>query len=248
MDCRCKLSDWILKKDSKRPLYIPFGFELGIIADGPGEKCPCYICNVAGLSGGRLKAYIARHSGSKESSMRCNTCFGQVKISEIHTCDRGKQSLIDNLKVALPLKTRQQLALETIRETEEQLGGAGDSAAIQLQSHRGGKPTVITLGRKAPPPPGASFLDSEGIKSLQLKHNLNATQTRGLLADYRSLNGKSSVEPYYWENFLQSKEHLKGFYSAELVDFVIPAEWCISFGFCPNNPPPQKKKKITYLP
>ena len=57
--------------------------------------------------------------------------------------------------------------------------------AIKLQSHRGGKPTLITLGRKAPPPPGPgpSFLDSEGIKSLQLKHNLNATQTRGLLAD-----------------------------------------------------------------
>ena len=132
MDCRCRLSDWILKKDKRRPLSIPFGFNLGtVIGDVPGEKCHCYICFVASLSGPRLKAFVA---GQKDSAVegrntdmkRCNTCFDRVKLGEKHTCG-GKQELLDNLREALPLKTRQQLALETIRETEQLIkGAAGD--------------------------------------------------------------------------------------------------------------------------
>ena len=232
MDCRCRLSDRILRKESPRPLFIPFGFDLGTLTgDVPGSKCACHICFLASLYGGRLKAYQAGQSGASEGAnsdmRRCNHCFGQVTKEESHTCG-SKQALLDNLREALPLKTRQQLALETLKETEEQLcGAAGDSPAIQLQSHRGGKPTLITVGRQPPPPASTSVLNSEGIKSMQLKHNLNQTQLRGLLGDYRALNGKCSVEPYVLENFIQSKKDLRGFFTAELVDFVAKAEWCI---------------------
>ena len=234
MDCRCRLSDWILKKDKRRPLTIPFGFNLGtVIGDVPGEKCQCYICFVASLSGPWLKAFVAGQKdaveGRNTDMKRCNTCFDQVKLGEKHTCG-GKQELLDNLREALPLKTRQQLALETIRETERLAkGAAGDSGLIELQSHRGGKPTVITVGRQLPSASGSgpSVLDSEGIKSFQLKHNLNQTQLRGVLGDYRALNGKCSVEPYALENLLKSKSDLKEFYTAELVDFVVKAGGCI---------------------
>lgn len=199
-----------------------------MIDDIPGEKCPCYICFVASLFGGRLKAFVA---GQKDSAVegrntdmkRCNTCFDQVKLGEKHTCG-GKQELLDNLREALPLKTRQQFALATIRETEQlTMGAAEDSGFIELQSHRGGKPTVITVGRQLPSAAGPSVLDSAGIMSLQLKHNLNQTQLRGLMGDYRALNGKCSVELYALENLLQSKSDLKKFFTAELVDFVVKA-------------------------
>ena len=232
MDCRCRLSDWILGKDSPRPLSIPYGFDLGTLTgDVPGGKCACHICFLASLSGGRLKAYQAGQAGLAEGAStdmkRCNKCFGKVTKVDPHTCG-GKQVLLDNLREALPLKTRQQLALETIKETEGQLcRAAGDSPALQLQSHRGGKPTLVTVGRQPPPASSSSVLTSEGIKSMQLNRNLNQTQLRGLLGDYRALNGKSSVEPYVLENFIQSKKELKRFYTAELVDFVAKAERCI---------------------
>ena len=43
---------------------------------------------------------------------------------------------------------------------------------------------------------------------------------KSLLADYRTLNGWQSVEPYIMENILESKRELKGHFSSELVNFL----------------------------
>ena len=64
------------------------------------------------------------------------------------------------------------------------------------------------------------MLTSENAKVIQERNNLNQTQMKNILADYRCLNGKHSVEPYIVENMLQSKKELQGFFSAELVDFL----------------------------
>ena len=156
MDCRCRLSDWILKKPNPRTLSIPTGFDLGTLTgdDVPGQKCACHICFMAGLFGGKLKAYLAgltKPAAGDEGPdvRRCNSCFGKVSKEQPHrACVGTKETLLNNLKAALPLETRQQLALATLRETRElQGGGAGDSV-IHLQSHRGGKKTEITFGRQ----------------------------------------------------------------------------------------------------
>ena len=229
MDCRLRLSDRVTNKPAPRKLSITMGIELGDV-NGDGGKCTCHICFLAGLYGGKLKTYLAglkQPAGDPESDVRrCNTCFGAVTNAQPHKSCGSKVSLLANLKAALPLETRQKLALETIRETQEQQGnGAGDSV-IHLQSHRGGKSTEITVGRQKPTP-SSSVLTSEDVKSLQLKRNLNQTQLRGLLGDYRCLNGRASVEPYIVENFLQSKKELRALFSAEMVNFIAKVRGCI---------------------
>lgn len=212
------------KKPNPRKLSIPVGFELGTISgDDPGQKCECHICELASLSGGKLKTFLAGLSPSAEfqgSEMRrCNTCFGPVTSGQAHKGCGSKQVLLKNLKAALPLATRQQFALETLRETEElQGGGAGDSAVIHLQSHRGGKPTEVTLGRQKNAPD--SVLTLPDARSMQMRHNFTQAQLKGVLADFRCLNGRQSVEPYIMERILQSKEELKAFFHVELVNFL----------------------------
>ena len=56
---------------------------------------------------------------------------------------------------------------------------------------------------------------------------MTQTQLKNILADYRCLNGRQSVEPYIVENMLASKKELEGFFSAELVNF---------FAKIPDNP------------
>ena len=89
---------------------------------------------------------------------------------------------------------------------------------IQLQPHKGGKPTEIAIGKQKTS--HVSVLTSENAKVIQEKNNLNQTQMKNFLSDYRCLNGKHSVEPYIVENMLQSKKELEGFFSAELVNFL----------------------------
>ena len=55
---------------------------------------------------------------------------------------------------------------------------------------------------------------------IQGKNNLNQTQMKNFLADYGTLNGWQSVEPYIMENILESKRELKGHFSSELVNFL----------------------------
>ena len=93
----------------------------------------------------------------------------------------------------------------------------GDSV-IQLQSHKGGKPTEGTVGKQKTP--HTSVLTCEDAKVMQGKNNLTQTQMKNILADYRTVNGRHSVEPFIMENILQSKRELKGYFSSELVDFL----------------------------
>ena len=65
-----------------------------------------------------------------------------------------------------------------------------------------------------------TVLTYENAKVIQGKNNLNQTQMKSLLADYRTLNGWQSVEPYIMENILESKRELKGHFSSELVNFL----------------------------
>ena len=89
---------------------------------------------------------------------------------------------------------------------------------MQLQSHKGGKPTEVTVGKQKTS--HVSVLTEENAKVIQVRQNLNQTQMKHFLADYRTLNGRHSVEPYIVENMLQSKKELEGFFSVELVNFL----------------------------
>ena len=224
VDCQIRLGDRIQLKSNPRKLFIPMDFDLGTV-DALSEVCGCHICHLAALNGGALKAFLAGVASSSARGQgpevrRCNKCFGEVKSGGGHTNCGGKQSLLDNLKTALPLEVRQQFALETLKETRD-LQGGGDSSVIHLMSHKGGKATEITMGSLKPP--SSSFLTSEDARAMQLKHNFNQSQLRGLLADYRCLNGKASVEPYILEGFMKSKESLKALYTVEMVNFVAKA-------------------------
>ena len=224
VDCRIRLMEYANKK-TKRKLMIPVGFVLGQISveDIEGKPCSCHICFLAGLKGGSLKAYISSLSRSDEVEQeadirRCNFCFEAIigSQSASHTCG-GKTAILENLKKALTPKTGTQLALEILKDKVEQ----GGESVLQLQSHRGGKPTEVTVGKQKTS--HVSVLTSENAKVMQERNNLTQTQ----LADYRCLNGRQSVEPYIVENMLASKKELEGFFSAELVNF---------FAKIPDNP------------
>ena len=133
---------------------------------------------------------------------------------QVHTCG-SKTSLIENLKEALSLETKKQLALETLKELQ---GSFGDGV-LMLQSHKGGKPTPVTLGK--PKRKSATIvLTSEDARRIQLKNNLTQSQLARLLADIRSLFGKDSVAPYILESHIRSRKELKTFFSVELVNFL----------------------------
>ena len=229
VDCKLRLGDRINRKPNPRKLFIPLGFELGTVnVDG---KCTCYICHVAGLSGGALKAFRSKSKADAAGDQgadvrRCNQCFGEVLVGQRHTNCGGKQRLLENLKSALPLDVRQQFALETLKEMKDSQGAGGDASVLHLQSHKGGKPTEVTIGSRkssstsSSSSSSSSQLTGENARSMVLKHNLNQGQLRGLLADWRCLNGKGSVEPYILENILKSKEALKALYTVEMVNFM----------------------------
>ena len=146
---------------------------------------------------------------------RCNFCFEAISglQSGSHTCG-GKAKVLENLKNALTPKTGTQLALAILKDRVEEEGGS----VIQLQSHKGGKPTEVTVGKQKTP--HTSVLTCEDAKVMQGKNNLTQTQMKNILADYRTVNGRHSVEPFIMENILQSKRELKGYFSSELVDFL----------------------------
>ena len=229
VDCRIRLMEYANKKPNPRKLMIPVGFVLGQISveDIEGKPCSCHICFLAGLKGGALKAYISSLSRSDEVEQesdlrRCNFCFEAIigSQSASHTCG-GKAAILENLKKALTPKTGTQLALEILKDKVEQ----GGESVMQLQSHKGGKPTEVTVGKQKTS--HVSVLTSENAKAMQERNNLTQTQMKNILADYRCLNGRQSVEPYIVENMLQSKKELEAFFSVELVNF---------FAKVPDNP------------
>ena len=144
---------------------------------------------------------------------RCHFCFEAVSGTGAHACG-GKSDILENLKRALTPKTGTQLALEILKDRVQESG----EPVLKLQSHKGGQPTEVTVGKQKTPQ--SSVLTLHDAKVLQGNHNLNQTQLKGLLADYRTLNGRHSVEPYVVENMLSSKKELKGFFSSELVNFL----------------------------
>lgn len=220
--CRIRLMGHVKQTPNPRKLMIPVGFELGemVIEDSPEQTCSCHICYLAALNGGPLKAFIASQSRSDEEEQdldlrRCNYCFEAILGSQsgTHACG-GKAQILENLKKALTPKTGTQLALEILKGKVEEGGG---ESVIQLQSHKGGKPTEITVGKQKIHQ--SSVLTSEDVRMMTEKNNYTQTQVKNFLADYRNKNGRQSVEPYIVEGILQSKKELKSFYSAELVDF-----------------------------
>ena len=222
VDCRIRLMEHANKKPNPRKLTIPVGFVLGEISveDIEGRPCSCHICFLGGLSGGALKAYISSLSTADEVEpmsdlRRCNFCFEAIigSQSASHSCG-GKAAILENLKKALTPKTGTQLALEILKDKVEQ----GGQSVVQLQSHKGGKPTEVTVGKQKTS--HVSVLTGENAKVIQVRQNLNQTQMKHFLADYRTLNGRHSVEPYIVENMLQSKKELEGFFSVELVNFL----------------------------
>ena len=152
VDCRIRLMEYANKKPNPRKLRIPVGFVLGqiLVEDIEGQQCSCHICTLAGLKGGSLKAYISSLSDEVELESdlrRCNFCFEAIigSQSASHSCG-GKAAILENLKKALTPKTGTQLALEILKDKVEQRG----ESVIQLQSHKGGKPTEITVGKQKP--------------------------------------------------------------------------------------------------
>ena len=128
--------------------------------------------------GGSLKAYISglsRHDevGQDSDLRRCNFCFEAIigSQSASHSCG-GKAAILENLKKALTPKTGTQLALEILKDKVEQ----GGESVIQLQSHKGGKPTEITVGKQKTSQ--VSVLTSENAKVIQERNNLNPTQMK----------------------------------------------------------------------
>ena len=65
-----------------------------------------------------------------------------------------------------------------------------------------------------------SVLTSEDARQMTLKNNFTQAQLRGVLGDYRALNGRHSVQPYIVENNLQSKKELGSFFRVEIVNFL----------------------------
>ena len=103
---------------------------------------------LAGRKGGSLKAYIGSLSRSDEVEQnadmrRCNFCFEAISglQSGSHICG-DKAKVMENLKNALTPKT--QLALPILKDRVEE----EDESVIQLQSHKGGKPTEVTAGKQ----------------------------------------------------------------------------------------------------
>jgi hypothetical protein len=112
------------------------------------------------------------------------------------------------------LETRKQLALDTLREVQ----AAGDNSSIALQSHKGGKKTMVTLGQPSHQP-AQSVLTMDDAKAMMMNRNLNGRQLKGILADTRTLFGKGAVQPYLEEAMLEDKKELGKFFTVEMVNF-----------------------------
>ena len=175
---------------------------------------------VTPFNGGKLKAAIASFSSQQEEKSsdmwrRCNNCFAAVSCSNVHGHVCGsKGSLLQNLKEALPLETKKQLALETLKELQR---ASGDGVLV-LQSHKGGKPTVVTLGK--PSQNTLPVLNSEDFKKMMIKGNLTEGQGAHVLGDVRSLFGRKSVAAHIRDHHIQSRKELKTFFTSELVNFL----------------------------
>ena len=76
---------------------------------------------------------------------RCNFCFEAISGLQSGSHIYGdKAKVMENLKNALTTKTGTQLALPILKDRVEE----EDESVIQLQSHKGGKPTEVTAGKQ----------------------------------------------------------------------------------------------------
>ena len=230
INCRLRLTEWTSGKPNPRKLLITTGVQLGKMTREVGDqKCRCHMCWLAWLNGGawnRVRKQFAEERKevkevevleAMEPLRRCNNCFVPISRGHPHnsvSC-HSTTSMLSNLKDAIPLETRTQLALDTIKELAS---GSGDSN-LQVQSFKGGRPTTITFGAKEESGSGSSFLTLEDVKKMQLKHNFSISQMRGSLADIRNVFGFNSVEPYIRDSMSAEKAALRSFFKQDMVTF-----------------------------
>ena len=194
LDCHFKLLDHIKKKDKPRKLRIITGIDLGLVGQRGDGICACHICWLGHLWGPELSAARAvfrrQRAQEKQVERRCNSCFSAIfqDSKSKHTCV-GKKAVLENLKSAIPKETRLKLALETLREVQDE---QGDS--FHLQSINGGKATSISLGGSSSTDLAPNPITLDEAQKLGSDAHLSGSQLRNVMANMRAKFGRSFSE------------------------------------------------------
>ena len=202
LDCKFRLLDWVNNKENPRPLRITTGVELQSGQAGQQEvdgKCACHICWLGNLWGAELskaRAVFKREALEEVQRgnlmRRCNRCFAATfqDSRSKHTCV-GMQGVIDNLKEAIPKETRLKLALETLKEVQDEVGDS-----FQLQSYKGGKTTSVTLGCSSSnlTPSTSNQLSLHEAHKIGTDAHLTGGQLRNVIANFRAKFGRAFAE------------------------------------------------------
>ena len=165
--------------------------------------CHCFMCKVD------HKKNSLFEKQDKQDVLRCDHCFTKLMQGKPHNC--SKQSLFENV-LSLDENMLDMIANEHLRRKNME--------EIHLVNINGGKPLIVSLGRKQDPQTKTTnIFTHEKIDHMEKDIGVGQKKMYVILRYIRSTFGKHSVEPYWRETVIEENEAYQEFFDVEDTEF-----------------------------
>ena len=219
----CKTCVFLLRRREEGvevPLVMPEQYSVVLARDlrsTVDQPCSCEICRLAKLAGFKFKKWQREMKGKarKKVVRLCMECYTMVEEGSTHQCSVSTTEAVSNLSVTLPEDIRGKLAQDFLAS---RAAAAGDGGQVLLPQARGGHRIPVQYGEQTRyrELPTSSLSHADAI-TLGHQNNLSTSQLHHVLADLRTVHGRSFVEPGLVEAAIVHNNKYEEFFVGEEV-------------------------------
>ena len=196
--------------------------------------CQCEWCELARMNGPAFKVWAKKVKGKEKPIIErlCQKCYMGIRKGGHHVCTVSNAEAVRNLADSLPKDVKEKLALEILREKQNEVGCLGDKQHLSLPNLYGGRPTEVTIGEieaKALP-----VITHDDIITMGNSAHLTHRQITSSAADLRVKLGRGIIEPGLRKGMVDHNNMYSEFFSSEYKlfydnhDQLVPKAffWC----------------------
>ena len=151
----------------------------------------------------------------KKVTRLCQECYIGIVEGTSHTCSVSTMDAIRNLANTLPKEIQSKLALEILKDKQNEVSSSGESQTIFLPPAHGGLPVPVLVGHRTTAPLAKPQFTHQEMLTMATSANLTGNQINTIAADLRIKLGRDAVVPGLDKAVVEHNNMYLDFFSGE---------------------------------
>ena len=179
--------------------------------------CRCEWCYLARLFGPAFLLWKRKVKGKevKKVTRLCQECYIGIVEGTSHTCSVSTMDAIRNLANTLPKEIQSKLALEILKDKQNEVSSSGESQTIFLPPAHGGLPVPVLVGHRTTAPLAKPQFTHQEMLTMATSAHLTGNQINTIAADLRIKLGRDAVVPGLDKAVVEHNNMYLDFFSGE---------------------------------